>query len=893
MRPIRKSLALLAIAPALAAPLLAQPHYLVADVNQLEVDAGSIPDDFVAFGGAVYFTASDDRHGEELWRSDGTGAGTYRVRDICSGRCSSRPLALTAAGGWLYFLAYSGTTGLDEVTGFRGTELWRTDGTRAGTELVRRVCSQGCYSGLRPMVAVDGALYFQGSDPEHGNELWRSDGTAAGTGLLLDVRPGPGGSFPDELTAFAGRLLFRANDGAAGEELWQSDGTAPGTELLADVCPGACSSRPQEMGHLLDDVVTFAANDGVHGEELWVSDGTAAGTVRASDLPGEFLAIDDLVRLGDRLYFAVRGGSGTPRGWKSDGTLAGTEPAPELLPLGPGLLPTQLRVAGGNLFFTLRPSFPREGRQLWATDGSAAGTELLAELPSTTTLGTVLGDRLVFAAYADETLASGSLWISDGTPRGTEQLHSATPYRLNFRWQRTAVVGGEMLFGADDGASGFELWHTDGSAGGTAMVRQIQPARSSSDPRYLTSFAGRLFFAAFDGVVDDRRLWRSDGTAAGTEPAEPLLEVSGQPVAAGDRLFFAARGVDSVFQPSLWASDGAPDAAVLLAESRNPRQLSALGGLLLFAVSDPGQQIWRSDGTPAGTSEVEDVHPGWFTCPFPCGGPTVFPPDELTASGQRLFFTALEDHLPQLWRSDGTESGTSAVADFPDYPVELTDLDGTLVFSAFDPARGQEPWISHGTPQDTKQLADLAPGAASSSPRQLTRAGSRVYFVIAGDGGRDQLWATDGIGAFLIDELQLGAGGARVGLLAAAGRRLFLTVEHESTGEELWISDGTAGGTHLVADLLPGPIGSRPRQLAAFGSNLLFAADDGVHGQELWLSDGTAAGTRLLADVVPGTDASDPTDFTVVGKRVFFAASDPALGRELFAIDPPFFKGGK
>ena len=56
---------------------------LVSDINPGA--SGSNPVRLTNVGGNIFFTANDGRTGEELWFSDGTGLGTYRVRDIRPG----------------------------------------------------------------------------------------------------------------------------------------------------------------------------------------------------------------------------------------------------------------------------------------------------------------------------------------------------------------------------------------------------------------------------------------------------------------------------------------------------------------------------------------------------------------------------------------------------------------------------------------------------------------------------------------------------------------------------------------------------------------------------------------------------------------------------------------
>ena len=103
-------------------------------------------------------------------------------------------------------------------------------------QLVRDINSNPApISDLGNLTNVNGTLFFTAKDVTHGTELWRSDGTVAGTSLVKDIRSGSDSSDPGLLTNVNGTLFFTANDGTTGRELWKSDGTAAGTVLVKDI----------------------------------------------------------------------------------------------------------------------------------------------------------------------------------------------------------------------------------------------------------------------------------------------------------------------------------------------------------------------------------------------------------------------------------------------------------------------------------------------------------------------------------------------------------------------------------------------------------------------------------------------------------------------------------
>ncbi len=157
------------------------------------------------------------------------------VKDINPGNGNSDPSGFTVVNGVLYFSASDGTTASSH-----GTELWRTDGTEAGTVMVKDINPGKQSSNPTFLTDVNGTLFFAASDGSTGNELWKSDGTDTHTTLVKDINSGAKGSDPSFLTYVkeTGTLFFSANDGINGNELWTSDGTVAHTTMVKDINPG-------------------------------------------------------------------------------------------------------------------------------------------------------------------------------------------------------------------------------------------------------------------------------------------------------------------------------------------------------------------------------------------------------------------------------------------------------------------------------------------------------------------------------------------------------------------------------------------------------------------------------------------------------------------------------
>src|SRR5918994_792939 len=371
------------------------------------------------------------------------------------------------------------------------------------------------------------------------------------------------------------------------------------------------------------------------------------------------------------------------------------------------------------------------------------------------------------------------------------------------------------------------------------LVEDIYPGKTGSEPNWLVDFKGRLLFGANHPRFGEE-LWRSNGTRSGTKLVKdidpgPLVIKKMENTETG------SSAPDSVLRTKKWIFFQATTAKY-------------------------GEELWKSDGTKSGTKIVKDINadtPPGARCPQgDCGIPKGWShPDTVTVMGKQVFFAADDGkHGVELWKSDGTEKGTTLVKDIN--PVKGNSIPNdkgdaltrsaeveklyvvgkTLYFRASDGKHGVELWKSDGTKKGTKLVRSINPSSAREA--------------------------------------------ADISNLVALRKRLYFTANDGKHGLELWKSDGTRSGTKLVEDINTGPDDSDPDSLTAFKGRVLFSADDGVHGSEMWRSNGTKANTALLINLEPGAEGSEPGELTISGPLLYFAASTPSAGEELWAVLP-------
>lgn len=430
-----------------------------------------------------------------------------------------------------------------------------------------------------------------------------------------------------------------------------------------------------------------------------------------------------------------------------------------------------------------------------------------------------LGGSLVFTV-------DNQIWITDGSVNGTNLLKE---FVVNDTLKPTGLTGmnGSVYFFADDGIHGYELWVTDGSVGGTQMVMDINPGPSGSIeyvntttfsnsvlPYVLEIFNGRLYFAADDGV-HGRELWSTDGTPQGTTIFDDINPGTADGasakliVAAGSKLYFQA------FSPvefnGLYATDGTVSGTVCFYDSSAAPELlgnmTACGDKLIYTVHSLGSisGVHITDGTEAGTKLLLPAH-GLLG-------------DAALLNNKAYFFASTPSSGCNLFETDGTAGGTNVIYNnmnsfslIYNWPSrQLITFNNRLIFSAYSgTSRGI--WTSDGTIQGTTFVKELTDVQYSVLPYHLTPFNNQIYMRGCDSNRFNIIWRTDGtpagteqINMPLMNSLE----SPHPSVLGKYARYPMV-----STGNALYYHaeyDSTLGPRIYKLDLFPAGVGNTPQ----------------------------------------------------------------------------------
>ena len=855
-------------------------------------------------GGFHYYIHDDFIVGPELWKSDGTLAGTSLVKDINPGFDSMAfyPSILQnqktyQLNGYLYFPAAVG--GL--------TQLWRTDGTLAGTQsFIDFSPTDSVYEAYRIVGEFNGRMYFVAkASSTEGRQLHWTDGTTNG---FIDIRPGSGDDVDHEQMdpfIFKNQMFFMCANGFK-DVLCRLNADHTLTYMTSCLVATDCVDYPEVIGRTQDRLfftarTVIAGND--YGFELWSTDGTPSGNVFLGDLTPS----DDSVTLAfnadlsglDTFYFMNGvGNTSTLSVWSSDGTPGGTQLLRDLHEAGGwpwAILGNEWYTTGyvvGDKFVFASQS-NAHGVELWSTDGTPANTVLLKDIFSGNSNGlstssslierssAVVNNKLVFSARNNTN--NYELWVTDGTSAGTEilkEIFIGTSFGSNPK--DLTLLNGKVYFIAESLDYGNEVWETDGTSINTKLFYDITVGEDGSYPRdfkvinntlfytadsslstnllsYSSStgdggifkdfspgddsnvsiqsiFGSHLYFTAYDINEGRVGLWKSDGTLAGTELVMPVLGENsngnfGGFYAGNTQLYFVSSdNVNSNYR--LWKTDGANTSIINSAIVYNANGTGVTRGneVLTHSTNTAGRRKVRYSAD--GTSLVEhtinttvDLDASYFF-----------------ATSDAFFFVGTDDSDDrELYRTDG-----------PTLPVKL-DLNATGSSEII-------PLTTMGA--DFYFMADIGTG---------------VYLYKANASSVTQIKQVSDVFATTEDTIYTKP--------IVWNSKIYFSMNDGNHGYELWVTDGTSVGTEMVKDLQVGSASGGPHSLFVYNNKLYFAADDGVRGYEIYESDGTEVGTVLKFEILSGAASAYPSDFYEYNGKIYFTADDGVHGFELWVME--------
>ncbi len=431
----------------------------------------------------------------------------------------------TEYNGKVYFLA-------PRIDVYPSRGLYVTDGTEAGTTLVKIVTGT-IPEGSNGLMVLNDKLYFVvENDDTDTNDLWVSDGTAAGTILL--------GSFSGRtsltLTAANFSVYFVAEDDGGSPVLWVTDGTPDGTRLLEEVLGVSTGGKhPRELTNVGNKLFYAFSGSGGSYSSVWVTDNTAGGTYRVAGgesrpgtgipffpvAPGQLAAGPD-----NKLIFKASGQDTEDEPWISDGTSAGTFSL-DISPGNVASFPTirsGINYRGRYYFTATRYRSGETVTGVFSTDGTRDGTRLVAATPGKTGNFTLFEDKVAF-------IAGSELWITDGTEPGTTRLVTISgtfgstvtlvnlvraDFKLYFLTVETSSDSPHLPSSVSKIAT---LWESDGTVAGTRSLFPADSVFSWVLPNSLRTFENKLHFVAVNKPTsrtdeEEKNLFRlASGTA--------------------------------------------------------------------------------------------------------------------------------------------------------------------------------------------------------------------------------------------------------------------------------------------------------------------------------------------------------------------------------------------
>lgn len=762
---------------------------MIQNINGSFTDS-MLKNEFYQIGNKVYYFASNNSN-LQLWSTDLSTNLTSLVKDFNIYYTSSNNIVAKVLNGKLYFIFQQ--------------NLYISDGTAAGTFQVNNIYNIG--SSLQES---NGYVFFFGTSSAYGRELWKTDGTIAGTTLVKDIFPGPYSSitFSDKLYSFNNKIVFAARDNNYNLGLWSTDGTDINTVSFSSLDPNATLYDFDFKNY---ENLLFKVNG-----DLWKTDGTASGTtVIYNNIPN----INKLTYFKNNTYIDTNVG------------IYFVDQIDQVNSLGnPSGAVLQIISPSNNGNYLALKEYNNDASKVYFFDGTNLSQ---SNIKFNTDKNFIeYQNKLVFSGYVDSyvdyyTTYKNTELFSYGPSSNISEVEKDLIYSSHGAPRFYTELNGEVYFLARDGYY-YQVYKIDSN---NNMIKLSDNLRESfqNDVADYNPVAVSGNYIYFHGS----KLIQTNAITNAIQQISPPLndKIYGTYSLNNDKILVKTFNFSDNYM-RMWSLDNTTASFTLLTERPvNTFPSSMYNVDIDFAKTDSGiyfkmlnnstTEIWKSDGTAAGTIKIKDLYNIYAFNSFlsPLNNKVFFSDSQNFGDNTKLYYiNEVTNQVKLVKDSYSFIDGKSFVKNDKLYFFSATNNGYVIALNATD-----------GTLQNTQVITQIN----SQGAQVIKKCGNFNYFL---DGNRQKLFRTDGT--------------ATGSILAATGTQGYSSLNcmnNELYGitslQKVFKTNGNTGGYQELSFSVNNQLLQQPnylwlRSLFTYNSKMYFSVDlYNTHGEELFITD--------------------------------------------------------